>query len=83
MWLKFDKTRVETHIKYSKTSEIRLSKNKPKCIIFGRYLIWEVLPIAAKFKDRHQIVDSSENQASRAFINQKEHIHFLLFKTLA
>ena len=40
---------------YSKTSEIRLSKNKPKCIIFGRYLIWEVLPVAAKFKDPHQI----------------------------
>ena len=58
---------------YSGTSQIRLSKIRSKCILFGRYLIWEVLHIAAKLEDHHKFIDFCEGNDFRACITQKEH----------
>ena len=57
---------------------MRLAKNKQKCILFWRYLISKVLPVAEKFKDQLKIVGSSENLTFKAF-TKKTGIHIFSF----
>ena len=54
-------------------------KIRPKCILFGRYLIWEVLHIAANLEDQRKIIDFCESNDLKACITPKNHKCIIFF----